>query len=112
MAVPEGKRSESKFEVLTQAEKLASYTIEMCNKEKAFPKRSRWTLANRIVNTALDILDNIRFANSVYVSLPCDFVLRRNAQTTALGKVETLLGLVDLDNYFMKLWGGIQCLSS
>ena len=96
MAVPEGKRSQSTFEVQTKAKELASYTLTICSNEKVFPKRHRWSLTSRIVSITLSIMENIDFANSIYVSTKEDFVLRRNAQTTALGDISKLLGLIDL----------------
>ena len=48
MAVPEGKRTESKLAVHTKAIELARYSIRACYNEKIFPMRSRRALANRM----------------------------------------------------------------
>lgn len=47
MAVPEGKRTESKLAVQTKVIELAEYTITICSNEKNFPKRYRWCLTNK-----------------------------------------------------------------
>jgi hypothetical protein len=39
MAVPEGKRTESKLDVQTKAIELARYTKQICQKERIIPKR-------------------------------------------------------------------------
>ena len=36
MSVPQGQRSESKFEVFVKARELAAYTITICRNEKKF----------------------------------------------------------------------------
>ena len=63
MAVPEGKRTESKLEVQTKARELANYTTTICSNEKIFPKRDRWILTNRIVNTVLTIMEEVDTAH-------------------------------------------------
>lgn len=57
MSVPVGKRTESKLEVQTRAKELAWYTVSICGNEKVFPKRDRWAITNRIVGTALTIME-------------------------------------------------------
>ena len=96
MAVPEGKRTESKLEVQTKARELAKYTTEICSNEKIFPKRDRWMLTNRIVNTVLTIMEEVDTANDIYVSTKVDYDLRRASQTIALSYTARLLGLMQL----------------
>ena len=96
MAVPEGKRTESKLEVQTKARELANYTTTICSNEKIFPKRDRWILTNRIVNTVLTIMEEVDTANDIYVSTKVDFDLRRTSQTIALSYTARLLGLMQL----------------
>ncbi len=59
MAVPEGKRTESKLAVQTKAIELAIYTVTICSNEKNFPKRYRWCLTNKIVDTALEYYESL-----------------------------------------------------
>lgn len=96
MSVPEGKRTESKLEVQTKAKELALYTVTICGNEKVFPKRDRWVITNRIVSTALTIMEEVDTANDIYVSTKGDFELRRNSQTIALASTAKLLGLIEL----------------
>jgi len=96
LAVPEGKRTESKLEVQTKAIELANYTITICSNEKNFPKRYRWCLTNKIVDTATEIMSDINTANSIYVSTKGDYELRREHQTKALAYTARLLGLMEL----------------
>ena len=96
MSVPEGKRTESKLEVQTKAKALALYTVSICGNEKVFPKRDRWAVTNRIVSTALTIMEEVDVANDIYVSTQGDFELRRRSQTIALSNTAKLLGLMEL----------------
>ena len=96
MSVPEGKRTESKLEVQTRAKRLALYTVSICGNEKVFPKRDRWAVTNRIVSTALTIMEEVDVANHIYVSTKGDFELRRKSQTIALSHTARLLGLMEL----------------
>ena len=111
MSVPEGKRTESKLEVQTRAKQLAAYTVGICTNEKTFPKRERWAITNRIVSTALTIMEEVDVANDIYVSTRGDFELRRRSQTIALSHTAKLLGLMelayikfDIDGKRMKHW--------
>lgn len=53
-------------------------------------------ITNRIVNTALTIMEEVDTANDIYVSTRGDFVLRRKSQTIALSYTARLLGLMEL----------------
>lgn len=96
MSVPEGKRTESKLAVQTKSKALALYTVTICGNEKIFPKRDRWVVTNRIVSTALTIMEEVDVANDIYVSTKGDFELRRKSQTIALSSTAKLLGLMEL----------------
>lgn len=74
MSVPKGKRSEGQLRVITKANDLMSYTIKVCSNENSFPKRYRWCITNRIIQTTADITDKIIHANSIYVSSDEDVV--------------------------------------
>lgn len=100
MSVPEGRRSESKLAVQTKAKELALHTVTICGNEKVFPKRDRWIITNRIVTTALTIMEEVDMANDIFVSTKGDYELRRKSQTIALASTAKLLGLMELA--FMK----------
>lgn len=96
MSVPEGKRTESKLRVQTQSRELARHTMQLCSNEKIFPKRDRWILSSRIMDTALAIMENVDFANDIQAVTPVDFALRRKSQTIALASTAKMIGLIDL----------------
>ncbi len=96
MAVPEGKRTESKLEVLIKARELALYTSTVCNNNKIFPKRDRWLLTNKIVEASLVILEEVATANSIYVASPSDYIMRRDCQTKAFAYTSRILALIEL----------------
>lgn len=111
MSVPEGKRTKSKLEVQTKAIELVIYTTTICSNEKNFPKRYRWAITNRIVESAWTIMDEINTANDIYVSTKGDYDLRRRSQTTALSYTARLLGQMmvayekfNIDSKRIKYW--------
>lgn len=96
MSVLKSKRGESKLAVITKACDLATHTVKICSNEKVFPKRYRWCITSKIVDTALDIHANAIKANSVYVSVQEDYALRRQFQNRALSQTYSLLSLMDI----------------
>jgi hypothetical protein len=95
LAVPEGKRTKSKLEVQTKAIELLNYTTSICSNEKIFPKRHRWDISGRIVESAWMIHDDINTANSIFVSAKIDYEMRREHQIRALAYTARLLGQID-----------------
>lgn len=83
MSVPKRKRAEGELKVLTKANDLMAYTIKVCSNEKNFPKRYRWCITNRIIDTTAEITDLIIHANSIYAETEEDvqrrIVLIKNA---------------------------------
>ena len=65
MSVPVYKRSENKLQALVDTMSMTSYTIKMCENEKIFPKKCRWTLCTRIIDNCLDSIVKIRQANKI-----------------------------------------------
>ena len=105
MSVPEGKRTESKLAVQTKAIELAHYTNKICSNEKNFPKRHRWTITNKIVESALEIMGDVNEANSIYVSSKVDYDERRRLQVVALAKTARMLGYMELAYVQFKIDG-------
>ena len=95
MSVPKGKRGEQKLAVLTKAIELADYTVTICKNEKLFPKRDRWILTNRIVNSAFDVAEAVRKGNSIRVVREEDYLRRREYQQSAFESAETLITFID-----------------
>lgn len=96
MSVLKSKRNQSKLKVLTNANELAAYTLKICSNEKSFSKRYRWCITNKIVETSLDISNHINIANSIYVTTPEDYRLRRKHQVEALASTYSLLTMIDI----------------
>lgn len=111
MSVPEGERTESKLEVQTKAIELLQYTTSICSNEKIFPKRHRWSVTNRIIESAWSIHDDVNTANFIFVSSKVDYALRRKYQVRALAYIARLLGQMqfayvkfNIDSRRIKYW--------
>ena len=77
--------------VIIKAKDLGSYIFTVTDKS---PKKFRFTLVTRLQNTCLDIIENLYYANSVYVKGKEDYthIGKRNAyQKRAYVKVKMLL---------------------
>lgn len=96
MSVVASKRGEGKLLVLTKANELAVYTIRICSNERNFPKRYRWCITAKIVDSAMDISNYANMANSVYVDKPEDYAIRRQYQTRSLAATYSLLNMIDI----------------
>lgn len=95
MSVRTGNRSEGKLQVLNDGRILAQYTLKKCKNDKIFPKASRWTMANRIVDACLEAISDITKANAITFSK--EFILwRQKLQYSAKGRLETMETLLDL----------------
>lgn len=90
MAVVAGKRKEGDLKVLTISGKLCDYTLQITANEKCFPKRYRWSLTNRILQTTLDIDDYLVLANEINIEEGYEAYIERlkyQRQAMALTKV-------------------------
>ena len=96
MSVVKSKQSEGKLIVITKARELAEYTLKICSNEKNFPKRYRWCLTSKIVDSAMNINNSVNMANSVFVRDEADFMIRKRYQTQALAETYALLSMVDI----------------
>lgn len=84
MSVPKSQRAEGELRVLTKANDLMAYTIAVCSNEKNIPKRYRWCLTNRIIDTTADITDLIIHANSILIKSDADTLnIERRLQMVA-----------------------------
>ncbi len=96
MSVIVAKRGETKLKVLSQAEELANYTINLVTNEKHFPKRYRWIFARKIGDSAINLNSLVNMANSTYPSDRIACQCRYELIIKALGEVNNLLALVSL----------------
>lgn len=98
MAVRKSERSESKLQVLNDARILASYTLDICKKDKIFPKSSRWIAAKRLMDECMDIIACIAQANSFPVTE--EFIEKRGElQYQARGHLNTMLAFLEIVYY-------------
>lgn len=96
MSVVKSKRGENDLNLVIKANELATYTIKIASNEKNFPKRYRWCITSKIVESALDINNYINMANSIFVNKASDYEIRRQYQTKALAATYSLLSMIDI----------------
>lgn len=96
MSVPKHKRRKGTFDVITNAEALVKYTLEITSNEKNFPKRYRWCLTSKIVDASVSMFSDLVRANTIRVVTKEDKILRRNYQVRALSEIGNLLGLMQI----------------
>ena len=96
LSVVKSKRKVGKLAAITKANELAAYTIRICSNEKHFPKRYRWCITSKIVESSLEINNLANKANSVYVHDREDYLLRKRLQTMALAETYSLLSMIDI----------------
>ena len=96
MSVVKSKRGEGQLVVFTKASELAAFTVKICSNEKNFPKRYRWCVTGKIVDSVLEIHRCITQANAVYVSSKADYELRETLQKQALSASYAALSLMDV----------------
>ena len=114
MSVPLSKRGESQLEVITTAGILAGHTIKICSNENNFPKRYRWCITSKIVDTAIEIARLLNIANAIYVSDVETYEARRKYQTKALAETFALTTLMQIghetfgiDSKKLDYWSGL-----
>ena len=99
MSVVESKRGETKMAWWKSITKLNSYTIKAVSNEKVIPKRYRYLISQKIIDSSMSMLTNAIKANSVYVKeefKQCDYELRRKFQKLAYAETCTMLTLIDV----------------
>ena len=103
MSVPVSKRGESELEVITHANKLAAHTIKVCSNEKYFPKKYRWCVTAKIVDTAIEIVKLLNIANSIYVTDKGTYEMRNKFQAKALAETYALTNLMQIGYELFKV---------
>ena len=96
MSVLKSQRNESKLTVLLTAEELVRYTLEVTANEKRFPKRHRWQITNRIVDTSVNMLQYLVNANSIRVEDALTKKQRKDLQDLAFRESVWLLELLNV----------------
>ena len=107
MSVVESKREEGELRALTKARELAVYTIRICCNENNFPKRYRWCITNKVVETALLINLYIEKANSVRLknATEVEIEARRKYQTIAIAETYAMTNLISISRDLFGLKG-------
>lgn len=96
MATPKSQRTDGQLTVIEQSKELAEYTIKICSNEKVFPKRYRWCLTSKLVDSAIEVCSKTKMANSVFVKDRADYTLRKGYQTEAIASASSLLSLIEV----------------
>ena len=96
MSVVKSHREETELTVITKANELTAYTIKICSNEENFPKRYRWCITSKIVESAIDIGNNIIKANSIYIRSEDDLAMRRKYQQEAMSETQVLLNMINI----------------
>lgn len=96
MSVVKSHREETELTVITKANELTAYTIKICSNEENFPKRYRWCITSKIVESAIDIGNNIIKANSIYIRSEDDLAMRRKYQQEAMSETQALLNMINI----------------
>lgn len=107
MSVVESKREEGELRALTKARELAVYTIRICCNENNFPKRYRWCITNKVVETVLLINLYIEKANSVRLknATEVEIETRRKYQTIAIAETYAMTNLISISRDLFGLKG-------
>ena len=88
-------RGEGKFDTLTKALQLASYTTDITNNKKVFtPDHEKTT--ERIVDLAWSIYHRARIANDIRVENTNDLMERRKLQNHAIAECDQLLTAIQI----------------
>lgn len=96
MSVVSSKRGTTQLEIFIKANELCAYTIKICSNEKNFPKRYRWCLTGKIVDSILEAYKLLICANTIRVGNTLDKDTRENFQNQALGLYEAAISLMDV----------------
>lgn len=54
MTVPVHRRGENKLQAYKDTVAMTSYTLQMCENQKIFPKKCRWTICTKLIDYCLD----------------------------------------------------------
>lgn len=96
MSVTVQDRNQQSFSVLTNADKLANHTINICFNEKNFPKKYRQVLSNELARYAIGIALDVKEANDIKVKSRRDYLERRELQNKVLSKCGRMLHLMQI----------------
>ena len=96
MSVPVYRRSENKLEAYKLTMTMIKYTLQMVENEKIFPKKSRWNLCSRIMDTCLDSAIKITQSNKIQPKNIEDAKRRLELQNDVIMNFEALWCLMTI----------------
>ncbi len=106
-------RGEGKFDTLTKALRLATYTVDITDNKNVF-KPGHEKIVERIVYLATDIYHRARVANDIRVKAVEDLQERNRLQNQAIAECDHLLseiqiakGVFHLRLKRIRYWGGM-----
>lgn len=98
MSVPAYKRNESKMEFLKTARDIEVKLIKLLAEK---PKRYRFYY-QQLINLSIDVLNNVKQGNSVYVETVSDAELRMRYFKISLAKLQALISQIEILYYLFK----------
>ena len=96
MSVPVRYRSANKLEAYTKTREMRVYTLYLCENQNYFPKKSRWNIANKIINDCIDCLGKIVKANKINPRDKEDAKVRTDLQYDVLLTFDEIWTLMDI----------------
>ena len=96
MAVRVGERNQGDLTVIVKAKDHAAYTLDVTANEKNFPKRHRFSTANKLQEKAFEILECLVEANEFYPKTPEELNHRRLLQRKAMAGCRSMLTMIDV----------------
>ena len=90
------KNEDKEFGIIVKAKDLVKHSLKITSNTKRFPQKTRFTIANRIQNKALDIYECILEANEIYPRTNHEKNQKRNLQIKALTYCKELLFFIEL----------------
>lgn len=97
MSVPESKRGEGKFSVLTKTEDLMKYTLHITQNSNRFDQQYRDVVLDRIDGLVIDIFEKCWRANNIKVGDSLKkWEIRRDLEDEALLDCDDLLAVLQV----------------
>ena len=89
-------KQSNELAVFAKCRDLITYTLNITNNTKRFPKKVRFTITNRIQDQVIDLYESLLVANEIYPRNESERYEREKMQRKALTQCKVLLFLIDL----------------
>lgn len=90
----EDKRTEGKYDGVEKAKELVAHTLEITSNDAKFPKRYRFTIVAKIINSSLYILDKMIMAQETFPENKDELKDRIRYQKKARAKCRSMMTLI------------------